>query len=151
MDTSEFRAFVDRSAVEYAEAKVQSGNWTASGAEERARQEQARLLPQGQATPAHHFFAIEHEGQPAGGIWLCTDPKVAGGAGYIFDLFVNEDARRKGVGRQAMLLLETEAARLGLKSLALHVFGHNLPARALYEKLGYSVTNINMSKPIGGE
>ncbi len=29
-----------------------------------------------------------------------------------------------------------------------HVFGHNLPARAMYEKLGYITTNVQMTKNI---
>ena len=37
-------------------------------------------------------------------------------------------------------------SRQGLETLALHVFGHNPGARALYEKLGYEITNINMAK-----
>jgi predicted GNAT family acetyltransferase len=30
----------------------------------------------------------------------------------------------------------------------LHVFGHNQVARALYEKIGYEVTNVLMSKKL---
>jgi predicted GNAT family acetyltransferase len=32
---------------------------------------------------------------------------------------------------------------------ALHVFGHNTTAQALYAKLGYSPTNINLFKALG--
>ena len=45
-----------------------------------------------------------------------------------------------------MRSLEDEVRRLGDSSIGLHVFGHNAPARRLYEKLGYSETHINMVK-----
>ena len=48
-----------------------------------------------------------------------------------------------------MLALEEEARRFGLTALALHVFGHNTAARALYEGIGYQITNINMRKDLG--
>ena len=38
--------------------------------------------------------------------------------------------------------------RLGLQGIALHVFGHNTGAQALYGKLGYVPTNINMFKAV---
>jgi ribosomal protein S18 acetylase RimI-like enzyme len=37
---------------------------------------------------------------------------------------------------------------MGLAGIALHVFGHNQSARALYEKLGYAPTNLNLYKPL---
>ena len=47
-----------------------------------------------------------------------------------------------------MRLLEKEALGLGVSGLSLHVFGYNLAARALYQKLGFEITNINMSKAL---
>lgn len=45
---------------------------------------------------------------------------------------------------------ETEivAKDLGINKIGLHVFGHNKVPRGLYEKLGYEITNITMSKTI---
>ena len=84
-----------------------------------------------------------------GDIWLAVDQAAPVRAGFIYDLFIEEPYRRQGLAAQAMLALEDEARALGLQSLALHVFGHNLGARALYEKLGYEITDVNMAKPLG--
>ena len=40
---------------------------------------------------------------------------------------------------------------LGIDRVELHVFGHNAPARALYEKAGYTPASIVMVKQLGGE
>lgn len=42
--------------------------------------------------------------------------------------------------------IEIIGEEIGLKSIRLHVFGHNKIARRLYEKLGYIETNIKMKK-----
>ena len=56
--------------------------------------------------------------------------------------------RRQGHAERALRALEAEVGRLGLQGIALHVFGHNTGAQALYGKLGYVPTNINMFKAV---
>ena len=68
--------------------------------------------------------------------------------GFIYDLRIYDEYQRRGYARQAMLALETKVRELGLDTISLHVFGHNHAAKALYDQLGYEVTNINMSKKL---
>ncbi len=51
-------------------------------------------------------------------------------------------------GEQAFQALEIKVRELGLHTIALHVFGHNHAARAMYEKLGYITTNVQMLKTV---
>ena len=57
--------------------------------------------------------------------------------------------QRKGHAARALRALEGEMRALGLSGIALHVFGQNAAAHALYVQLGYLPTNINMFKAIG--
>lgn len=66
----------------------------------------------------------------------------------MYDFLVYEPYRRCGYGWQALQALEQNVRALGLDTIGLHVFGHNHAARALYEKAGYEVTNINMAKKL---
>jgi RimJ/RimL family protein N-acetyltransferase len=52
-------------------------------------------------------------------------------------LMVARDERRRGVGRSLMEAAESWARATDVLKLELHVFPHNRPAIALYEKLGY--------------
>jgi len=151
MTEEEFQAFLAQSVPEYASEKVKAGNWTPEEAMERSRKDHATLLPEGLTSPNQHLYTIELGSRPVGRLWLSVDPQTAGGAGFIYDLFVAEPFRRQGIAAEAMHLLEREALSLGVRSLALHVFGYNLAARALYRKLGYEITNINMSKAISSD
>ncbi|MCK5786660.1 MAG: GNAT family N-acetyltransferase [Candidatus Sabulitectum sp.] len=39
-------------------------------------------------------------------------------------------------------------AEEGIREIELHVFGHNTPARALYQKIGYVEADVTMRKQI---
>ncbi len=150
MTEEEFGAFLTRITQEYAQEKVKAGSWTAAEALQRSKKEHDDLLPHGLSSQHQHLYTIVADGEPAGQLWLSTEPKFGQDTGFIYELFVAEPFRRKGVATQAMLLLETLALRLGVKTLALHVFGHNTGAKALYDELGYRITDINMAKPLSG-
>jgi ribosomal protein S18 acetylase RimI-like enzyme len=64
---------------------------------------------------------------------------------------VHERFRRRGYASRILELVEDKARELGAGKVELHVFGHNLGARALYEKLGYTATSIVMAKPMNTE
>ncbi len=52
-------------------------------------------------------------------------------------LMVAASHRRHGIGAALLARAEEWAGRAGVTKLELHVFPHNAPAIALYEKLGY--------------
>ena len=147
MTSGEFDAFLKICIPQFATNKVRSGNWPELGAFERSRQEFVQLLPQGLATPHHHFFAVIQASprERLGWLWLMVEKQDA----FIYEIIIDEPYRRQGYGQKTMQLAEREAKRLGATKMGLHVFGFNHTARALYEKLGYAITNINMSKTLG--
>lgn len=53
------------------------------------------------------------------------------------DLYVSEEARRKGIANQLMDAAKELAVSTGAKGLALETAEDNAPAQALYESLGY--------------
>jgi ribosomal protein S18 acetylase RimI-like enzyme len=150
MSDSEFREYLDRSIPEFAEEKVRVGNWTPAEAAQRSEETFQRLLPEGISTPDHHLYKIEQDGVTVGEVWLAMEGTPERKAGYIYDVFIAEPFRRRGIATHAMRLLEKEAVHFGFKTLGLHVFGDNQAAIKLYKKLGYEVTNLMMSKMLDG-
>jgi ribosomal protein S18 acetylase RimI-like enzyme len=133
----------------YAEEKVRAGTWPAETAEDRAVEEFAALLPQGQRTRGHEFRSIVTEaGEPVGVIWIAAQREIGSGAAFIYDIVIDPDQRGRGHGRAAMKSLETLARALGYDRIRLHVFGHNAVARHLYRSLGYAETDVQMEKRI---
>ncbi|WP_326968911.1 GNAT family N-acetyltransferase [Arthrobacter sp. CG_A4] len=85
--------------------------------------------------------------EPVGYIWIGPQSGQRE-AWWVFDVEIQPALRSKGFGRQAMILGEAEARRLGATSIGLNVFGYNANARKLYESLGYEATAIQMRKDL---
>ena len=150
MKANEYESYLAISIREYAEDKVQSGNWQPEEALEKSAQDFQKLLPAGVATKDQYLYDIEDEalGVKVGMIWLARMMQGTKPIMFIYDFRIDEPYRRRGYGEQAMRAAEEKTKALGLDTIALHVFGFNHGARALYEKLGYEITNINMAKKL---
>ncbi len=148
MSNSEYEAYLAFAVRDYADEKVAAGNWQPAEALERSAQEYQKLLPQGVATPDNYWFKIEDQtlATTVGMIWLARISFGTHPVAFIYDFRVDERFRRRGYGQQALRAAEEQVKALGFDRIALHVFGHNHAARALYEKMGYEITNISMSK-----
>jgi RimJ/RimL family protein N-acetyltransferase len=157
MSEAEFQAYLDSALQDYAQEHVRAGNWDAQNALQLAEQQFHHLLPDGLATENHYFSTIEIEDgvgdrAPAtkvGMLWFGVQDRGAGPRVFVYDMVIHEPFRRRGYGTQAFQALEEKVRELGLSEISLHVFAHNHAARAMYEKLGYVVTDIMMSKTIG--
>jgi GNAT superfamily N-acetyltransferase len=55
---------------------------------------------------------------------------------HIVDLFVEREARRRGIGKALMIQAAGIAREAGAEELIWSVFGVNAPAASFYEKLG---------------
>ena len=62
---------------------------------------------------------------------------------YIANVAVKPSWRRQGVGTALVRLAQAEALRLGKLGVSLDVRASNLPARRLYEKLGFRPLRLN--------
>jgi ribosomal protein S18 acetylase RimI-like enzyme len=81
-------------------------------------------------------------------LWFAVKKKFDARIAYVFDVSVRPERQREGHAMRALVALEEEVRRLGLSGIALHVFGHNAGARALYDRLGFQPTNISLFKPV---
>lgn len=146
MNSQTYQAYIEQSVTNYADEKIRSGNWPAEKANELSRQAFQKLLPQGLETPKQHLFSIleDQSGQEVGWLWYGLLEEAGRTFAYIYDFVIFEEQRRKGYGLQALQALDEEVKRVGLQRIGLHVFGHNRAAILLYEKAGYTASNITM-------
>lgn len=151
MTQAEYELYRSRAVAEYAEDKVQAGNWPEEGAVERSAKEYEHYLPLGLATPDNTLCTLVDaaSGAEVGMIWYARLPESTQPIWFIFDFSIDAEQRRRGYASQALTALVERARAEGIQSIELHVFGHNTAARALYEKMGFEITNINMRKKVG--
>ena len=150
MEPDAWEAWRTASIRDYAAEKVQAGTWSPESAADRAEDEFAQLLPDGQDTAAHEFRSIVSDaGETVGTLWFAARDEGGRAAAFIYDIVIDADQRGRGYGRAAMEALEPLARSLGFDTIRLHVFGHNAVARHLYQSVGYIETDVGMLKRLG--
>ncbi|WP_058303107.1 GNAT family N-acetyltransferase [Gorillibacterium timonense] len=150
MDEEDYQHYLEHAAKDYALEKVRSGAWTEDEALKRSEEAFQSLLPDGMATADTLLFRIEdaEKAEKVGYLWLHERNSPTGRAFFIYDFLIFEPSQGKGYGKQAMAALDEKAKELGIAQISLHVFGHNTRAIRLYEKSGYKVTDLSMSKAL---
>lgn len=149
MTDAEFTAWAEQTVPAYARDKVESGAWAEDDALERSRGELVALLPQGRRTPDNFLFTVlADDGTPVGMLWFAVQARAKSRIAYVYNVEIAAAHRRQGHAQRAFKALEQEVQRLGLAGIALHVFGHNHSAQALYAGLGFVPTNISLFKAV---
>lgn len=106
-------------------------------------------------TDDNRVVVAERDGRVVGYVWAALEPlswkELRGPAGYIHDIAVEEEARRTGVATMLMSaavawLRERNAPRVILGTAA-----KNAGAQALFHRLGFRDTMIEMTMELGGE
>jgi len=150
MTESEYAMWLSATIPAYAADKVASGQWSEEASLDLSRKEYDELVPQGLATPDNYFFTIvDPRSEPVGVLWFAVKTRFNARIAYVFDVNVRPERQREGHAYRAFVALENETRKMGLAGIALHVFGHNAGAQALYAKLGFRPTNISLFKPVG--
>jgi ribosomal protein S18 acetylase RimI-like enzyme len=148
MNASDFPAFFETASNSYARDNAASGRWPEHDAPSLAREETKRLLALDEKTPDNFLFVLHASGASTdvGYLWYGTHVRGASRVAFLFQLYIHEQYRRQGYGRQALLAFERHALNAGHDALALNVFASNQGALLLYESAGYSPTSIGMRK-----
>jgi len=112
--------------------------WLISDESWRGAADERRYLKALKRHPHAAVFVAEAGGEMIGRLSVARDPHPASFHVADLGLMVSIDHRRQGVG-QALLERAVEWAREArVRKLELHVFPHNEPAIALYERFGFT-------------
>lgn len=101
-------------------------------------------------TEGGYLFSVKEKEQqtPVGHLWFNVLEQEKGPVAFILDILIYDEFQGQGYGQAAMTALEEKVRELGLNRIGLHVFGHNQRAFRLYQKMGYTVTDIQMFKTL---
>jgi ribosomal protein S18 acetylase RimI-like enzyme len=150
MTPAEFDEWQIAIAQDYADEQVAAGRWQREAAVQRARDENAQLLPQGLETARMLLLrGVDADGEPIGRAWVGLDhPRGAPGVAFLYDIEVVENRRGSGLGRALLEAVEEATRRAGLAALELNVFGRNHVATALYRSAGYEIVTQQLRKQL---
>lgn len=146
MPTDRMAAWLVASNEEYRLSRIAAGE-SPELASKRAAESSTQYFPDSTPLPLHQVFDVVDGATIVGYLWI--GPQNGSTSDWwVWDVEIDEQHRRKGYAREALLLGEAEARALGATSIGLNVFGFNSGAQALYESLGYGIAAVNMSKKL---
>ena len=148
MTPEQFAAYLEAAIPSYARSHLDAGDCDADEALILAQADYESLLPNGLATEGQHLFTIQADGEsdPVGMLWFASQERPGKRSAYIYDFQVRPELRGKGLGTAALEVLEQMLAEMKITRVSLNVFGWNNAARALYERVGFHVAAIGMTK-----
>jgi RimJ/RimL family protein N-acetyltransferase len=112
--------------------------WLLSAEEWRGVAAERRYLRAARRSPNAAVFVAESPGAGlVGRLSVARDPHPASFHVADLGLMVAADHRRQGIGRALLERAVKWARANGVAKLELHVFPHNRPAIALYERFGF--------------
>jgi ribosomal protein S18 acetylase RimI-like enzyme len=149
LDPARFQQYVEEEARHYSKDIAGAGYVGKEKALSKAREDIARLLPQGIDTPGHHFYEVfdEASGAKIGMVWLKIDMEPRRSA-FLYSVYLQEEHRGRGYGKAAMAKVEETSIALGAEVIFLHVFANNEVAIKLYRSRGFDVRSMNMGKEL---
>ena len=107
-----------------------------------------RLLTNGLETPEHFLYMVQLKDSKTedqiGYLWLNVNENKR--SCFVCDIYLFEQFRSKGLGMKILELIDTRMVEQKIQKISLHVFGDNVIARKLYDKLGYRTTSVQMQK-----
>lgn len=90
---------------------------------------------------------ITYDGKDVGYIWPIVIKRLL----YIFELGVNRDYKRRGIGKRALELIKESAIKQGCNSISLHCEKFREAALRLYLSAGFKIMHESYSLTIASE
>ena len=128
MQTADIDYVISLLADEEIKAALHCGDLT--------RRKWARAFRKNLRDPDEKNFILYRGDTPAG--WLCLNG-LEGDMAWISMLVIHPAHQRQGIGSFAVRWGEEFVKFIGFHTMGVRTTGDNLPARACYEKLGYTL------------
>ena len=145
MNQEEFDLIKGRMIRDYAKDKIKVGHWQEEDAIDLAKETLDNILRDGVETEHHYLLDICKDIDKVGFVWFNVFKETI----YVNNYLIYDEHKGKDYEVKMVELLEGMAADLAVKKINLHSFGYNEEAIALYQKMGYDITDVYMSKKVG--
>ena len=116
MTDNEYSHFTERCILSYSQDLIKSGLSSKEAALNDAKNAVSELIPQGKQTEDSFIYkVINSENEYVGTIWYKEHETETEVIAFICDFLIFKEFRKRGYGRQTLLLLEDEVKKKGNK------------------------------------
>ena len=146
MNIEESNRFFNETIQDLAEANATCGEWKESESLEKSKEHFKKQFPNGIIDENNYLYSILNQNHEiVGNVWMTVNKKKIA---WLQNIKINENHRRNGYGKTAVLELSTIAKDLGIQKIGLHVFGYNKEALRFYKSLEFTIKNVILEKNI---
>lgn len=145
MTQEEFDVIKGRMIRDYAQDKIRVGHWQEEDAIDLAKETLDNILRDGVETKHHYLLDLCKDIDKVGFVWFNVFQNTI----YVNNYLIYDEYRGKDYELKMVELLEDMAGDLDVGKINLHSFGYNENAIAMYQKMGYDITDVYMSKKVG--
>ena len=119
---------------------------------DRPEQDYGRFLVSRLDDPESAVFVAERDGEVLGYVYAGLEPanwkELRAACGFVHDVFVDERARRAGVGERLVRGAIEWLASTGSPRVVLLSAAQNAPAQRLFVRLGFRTTMVEMTREL---
>jgi len=146
----EFAAFSEYFIADYSKEIFENYGYSITKACELAEQSLRESFPNGVEHSEHDLLCIVQviNTLPTVTGYLWHKVNISKKSTFIYDFYIDEKYRGKGIGKQAINALEGQLKHQKIFEIQLRVAFHNKRAFKLYKEVGFNITGYNMSKLI---
>lgn len=149
MSEEDYQRFYNKSLQEYAYNQTLTGNWPASEAVARARDEMAQMLPEGLNTPNAFLSNILDEVEnKIGMMWFYLDEGRPQKTVVLLEFFLFPQFRNRGLEYKVLQVFEEGIKAIGVKRIELQVFGHKAEDIKMYLDQDFKQTMVLFGKDL---
>ncbi|MFI5893614.1 GNAT family N-acetyltransferase [Actinoplanes sp. NPDC051513] len=135
-------------AASYARDVVQNFGVDPDRALEQSAHQIGAGLPDGLATEGQLLRKAVDGGDEVGFLWMSMPGTVYPDMAWLSEIEVADGLRGRGYGSQMINAAEADLVARGVRRVGLHVFGNNIGARRLYQRLGYRIMSQVRARPV---
>jgi RimJ/RimL family protein N-acetyltransferase len=147
MTEAEFVTFRGFMYQDYAEAQAHGAGVPVDDVADVAHTQIDALMREGlQSQTQRYWKVVTQVGTVVGDLWVQVEAERR--QAFIYFVGIGEPHRQHGYARQALVSLEDLLRSHGVTRISLNVFGDNVAARTLYERIGYRPDAILMRKDL---
>jgi ribosomal protein S18 acetylase RimI-like enzyme len=153
MRDNEYPAYLEYFISDFAVEIASNYGLSESVSIAQAKQEVAADLPDGVHTSGQILLCVVDQTDSSERLigYLWYKPNATMRSAFICDFHILAPYQGKGLGKQALEVLERELKGQGFEHIKLRVAEDNDRARHVYEATGFRVTGVNMNKAIASK
>ncbi len=145
MNQEEYNLVKGKMIADYSKEKIRVGVWAKEEALDLSKETFETLLKDGAETENNYLYnVLDKRDNNIAYVWFAKLKQEV----FIYNIDIFEEYKENFEYDKLLTLIEKKVDSLGGKKLSVHTFGYNKELIEKYERFGFKITDITLSKEV---